>query len=104
MNIPAVVTPPYIYHVLSTQKALWVETFTLGEFTHVNMKSFGRQHFRKHREIKNGDNYITLDISLKFGSLEKMKIISSEPKVLFWKISKGVDYLYMSQYHWKVKD
>ena len=28
----------------------------------------------------NGENHITLEISLKFGSLEDMKITSSEPK------------------------
>ena len=34
----------------------------------------------KHREIKNGEKYITLEISLNFGSLDRMKITSSEPK------------------------
>ena len=44
MNILAVVTPPYIYHGLSTMKTFWEEKFageekfTLGEFTAVNMK------------------------------------------------------------------
>ena len=31
-------------------------------------------------DIKDGEKYITLDISLDFGSVEKMKITSSEPK------------------------
>ena len=44
------------------------------------MKICGRPNVRKHREIKDGENYITLDISLKFGSLEKMKITYSDPK------------------------
>ena len=35
---------------------------------------------KKHRGIKDSDKYITLDISLKFGSLDKMKITSSYPK------------------------
>ena len=30
--------------------------------------------------MKNGEKYIILDISLKFGSLDKMSITSSEPK------------------------
>ena len=56
------------------------ERFTLGEFTPVNKKIFGRHNVRKHREIKNCEKYIILDISLKYGSLEKMKITSSDPK------------------------
>ena len=34
----------------------------------------------KHREIKGRDKYVTLEISLKFDSLEKIKIISSDSK------------------------
>ena len=48
--------------------------FTLGEFTSVNMKTFGRRNVIKQREIKFSDKYITLDILLKFDSLEKIKI------------------------------
>ena len=44
------------------------------------MKNCGRQNIRKHKDIKGGENYVTLDISLKFDSLNKMKIISSESK------------------------
>ena len=40
----------------------------------------GRFNVRKHRDIKDSDKYITLDLSLKFGSQEKMRIISSDPK------------------------
>ena len=39
-----------------------------------------RRNVRKHREIKGGERYFTLDISLKFDSLENMKITSSESK------------------------
>ena len=56
------------------------EKFTVGEFTLVNMKCYGHRNVRKHREIKNGGKYITLDISLEFGSLDKIKITYSEPK------------------------
>ena len=31
-------------------------------------------------DIKDGEKYIPLDISLDFGSMEKIKIKSSEPK------------------------
>ena len=44
------------------------------------MKNSGRRNVRKHREIENGEKYITLNISFKLGSLVKMKITSSEPK------------------------
>ena len=79
-NILSVVTPPYIYHGWSNRKMLWEEKFTLGESTPTNMKNCGRHNVRKHIEIMNGVKYITLYISLKFGSMEKMKITSSEPK------------------------
>ena len=49
------------------------------------MKNGGRWNVRNHREINNGDKYITLDVSLNFGSLDKMKIIYSEQKYyLVW--------------------
>ena len=37
------------------------------------MKKFGRRNVRKHKEIKDGEKYITLDIFLKFGNLYKIK-------------------------------
>ena len=87
MNFLAFVTPPSIYHGCSTWKTLWEEkfageeNFTLGEFSAVNMKSFGRCNVSKHREVKGSDNYVTLIISLNFYSLENMIITSSESKV-----------------------
>ena len=54
------------------------ENFTLGEFSAVNMKICGRHNVRKHREIKGSDKYITFDILMKFGSMDKMIITSSE--------------------------
>ena len=56
------------------------ENSTLGDFTAVNMKSCGHTNVRKHREIKGSDKYVNLDISLKFGSLDKTRITSSDPK------------------------
>ena len=82
MNILSVVTPPSIYHCCSTQKTFWEENFTGEEklFSSVNMENCGRRNARKHKEIKGTDKYVTLDISLKFDSLDKMKIIFSESK------------------------
>ena len=52
------------------------------------MKNCGSLNVRKHREIKNGEKYITLDIPLKFGSLDKMKIKSSDQKYYLVKSGK----------------
>ena len=49
-----------------------------------------RHNVRKHREIKNGEKCIALEISLKFGSLDKMKITSSEPKDYLGRSVKGL--------------
>ena len=82
MNILAVVTPPSIYHGCSTWKTLWEEKFTGKEnlFLSMDMKNCGRRKVRKHKEIKGSDKYVTLDISSKFESLDKMKTTSSESK------------------------
>ena len=75
MKTLEVVTPPSIYHGCYTQKTFWE-----GKFTPVKKKNGGRRNVRKHREINNCEKCITLDISLKFGSLGKTEIISSDPK------------------------
>ena len=82
MKLLAVVTPPSIYHGCSTRKKFWEEKFTGKEklFSAVNMKNYGRINVGKHIEIKGSDNYVTLDISLKFEILDKIKITSSESK------------------------
>ena len=86
MKLPAVVTQPSIYHGCSTQKPFWEEkftgeeNFTLGEFTAVNMKNCGRINVSKHIDIKDIDNYTKLGILLEFGSMDKMRITSSELK------------------------
>ena len=90
MNIPEVVTPPSIYHGCSTQKTFWEEKFTLGEFTPVNLKNYGRCNVRKHRQINNGNKYIALDILLKFGSRDNMKITFSDPKGYLGILGKGL--------------
>ena len=82
MKLLSVLPPPYIYHGCSTQKKFWEEKFTGKEnlFLAYNMKNCGHQNFRKYKEIKGSDKYVTLDISLKFESLDKIKITSSESK------------------------
>ena len=93
INLLAVVTPLSIYHGCSNRKTLLEEKFTLGEFSAVNMKNCGHGNVRKHRDINVSDKYFILDISLKFDSLGKMIITSSESKDNFGKIRKWVDYL-----------
>ena len=80
MNLLAVVTPPYIYHGCSTWKTLWEEKFTGKQylFQYVKMKNCGCRKVVKHKEIKGSENSVTLDISSKFDSINKMKITSSE--------------------------
>ena len=57
------------------------------------MKNCGRSNVRKQKYIRGSDKYITLEISLKLDSMDKMKITSSESKGKFENIRKGVDYL-----------
>ena len=54
------------------------------------MKNCGRRNFRKDRDINNCEKYITLDIYLNFGSLEKTKITSSQPKDYLGGSEKGL--------------
>ena len=92
MNLLAVVTPLSIYHGCSTWKIFWEEKFTVKEdlFLSLNMKNCGRRKVRKHKEIKVSDKYVTLDISSKFDSLDKMKTTSSESKVKLETSRKGL--------------
>ena len=87
MKLLSVVTPLSIYHGCSTRKTFWEgkftgdENFTLGEFSAMNMKNCGHHNVRKHRDIKGSDKYVPLYIWLKFYSLDKMRIKSSESNV-----------------------
>ena len=54
------------------------------------MKTCGSHNVTKNRDTKNGDKYITLDISLNFGSLYNMKITSSELKDYLGRSGKGL--------------
>ena len=92
MKLPEVVTPPSIYHGCSTRKMFWEEKFTGEEklLSAVNMKNCGHHNVRKHREIKGSDKYVTLDISLKIDSLDKVKITSLESKEKLGRSGKGL--------------
>ena len=78
MNLLAVVTPPSIYHGCSAREMFWEGKFTGKKslFLAVNMKSCGRRNVREHKDVKGSDKYVTLDISSKFDSLDKIKITS----------------------------
>ena len=73
MKLIAVVTPsPAIYHGFSTRKKFWE-----NNFTQLNMKSCGGESVRKHRDIKNGEQYTILDIYSNLDFLNKMEVTSS---------------------------
>ena len=82
MKFLVVVTPPSIYYGWSTRKTFWEENFKGKEelFLFVNMKNCGGRKVRKHKEIKGSEKYVTLDISEKFDSLNKMETKSSDSK------------------------
>ena len=92
MKFLLVVTPPSIYHGCSSQKKFWEEKFTGKEnlFLAVDMKNCGRRNVRKQKETRGSENYVTLDISSKFDSLDKMKITSSESKGKLEKSGNGL--------------
>ena len=91
MKLLVIVTPPSIYRGFSTWKTFWEGKFTGNEnlFSAVNMKICGCLNVRKHKEIKGSDKYVTLDISLNFDNMEKMKITSSESKGKLERSRKG---------------
>ena len=92
MKLLVVVTPSSIYHGCSARKTFWEEIFTGEErlFSAVKMKICGRHNVRKHKEIKGSDKYVTFGISLKFESMYKMKITSSESKNKLERSGKGL--------------
>ena len=56
----------------------------------VNMKNCGCLKVRKHKEIKGSDKIVTLNISAKFDSLNKMKTKYSESKEKLETSGKGL--------------
>ena len=90
MKSLVVVTPPSIYYGCSTRKTFWEENFTGKKqylFVSVNMRNCGQRNVRKHKEIKDSDEFVTLNmceilnISEKFDDLDKMETTSSESKL-----------------------
>ena len=59
-------------------------------FFAVSMENYGHRIVRKHKEIRVSDKYVTLEISSKFDSLNKMKITSSESKEKLERSGKGL--------------
>ena len=56
----------------------------------MNMKNCGHRNILKHRDIKGSDKYVTLDISLKFDSLDNRIITSSGSEVKLGISVKGL--------------
>ena len=54
------------------------------------MKNCGRRKVRKHKEIKDSDKIVTLDISAMFDSLNNMEATSSESKEKLGISEKGL--------------
>ena len=92
MKFLEVVTPPSIYNGCSTRKMFWEEKFTGKQdlFHSVNMKNCGCCKVRKHKEIKGSDKIVTLNVSAKFYSLNKMKTTSSESNGKLGRSGKGL--------------
>ena len=96
VNLLSVVTQPSIYNGCSTRKTFWEANFigeeklTLFEFSAVNMENCGCRNVRKHIDIKGSDKFVTLDIFLKFDSLDKMIITSSGSKVKLGRSGMGL--------------
>ena len=92
MKFLVVVTPPYIYYGCSTQKTFREEKFTGKKdlFLSVNKKNCGRRKVMKQKEIKGSDNIVTLNVSSKFDSLNKMETTSSESKLKLRRSGKGL--------------
>ena len=82
MKFLVVVTPPSIYYGCSTRKTFWEEKLKDKKylFQSVNRNTCGCRKVRKHKEIKGSDKIVTLNVSAKFDSLNKMKTTSSESK------------------------
>ena len=85
MKFLVVVAPPSIYHGCSTRKTFWEEKFTGKKqylFVSVKMRNCGQSNVRKHREIKDSDEHVTLNmnkilkISEEFDSEDVASILS----------------------------
>ena len=71
-KVLGVITQPQdIYHGCSTQNTFWEE-----KFTPVNITSCGGCNVRKHSDIKNGYQYIILEIYPNLDCLDKRELTS----------------------------
>ena len=91
MKLLGNVTSLSIYHGCSTRKKFWEGNFIPGEFTPMNMKHCGCRNVRKHREIKDSYKCIILEMSLKFGSLDRIIITVLEQKYYLGRSGKGLN-------------
>ena len=105
MKFLVVVTSLSIYHGCSTRKTFWEEKFTGKQdlFQSVNIKNCGCRKVSKHKYIKGSDKCVTLNISEKFDSLNKMETTSSESiyhgcstRKMFWEESSQVSKICFS--------
>ena len=92
MKLLAVVTPPSIHHCCSTKETFWEGQFTGKQdlFQSLNMKNCGRHKVRKHKDIKGSGKCVTMNISAKFDSLNKIETTSSESKGKLERSGKGL--------------
>ena len=90
MKFLVVVAPPSIYRGCSNRKTFWEVKFTGKKqdlFESVNMRNCGQRNVRKHRDFKDSDERVTLNmneilkISEEFDNLDNMETTSSESKV-----------------------
>ena len=74
MKFLVVVAPLSIYHGCSTRKTFWEGKFTGKKqdlFVYLNMRNCGQSNVRKHKEIKNSDERVTLNMNEIFKISEK---------------------------------
>ena len=99
MKFLVVVSPPSIYHGCSTRKTFWEENFPGKKqdfLESMNMRNFAQHNVRKHKEIKDSDERVTLNsyeilnISEKFDNLNNMETTSSESKLKLEVSGKGL--------------
>ena len=92
MKLLVVVTSPSIYHGCSTRKTFWEEKFTDEKqlFSSVDMENCGCRKVRKHKDIKDSDKIVTLDILAKFDSLNNMETTPSESTEKLERSGKGL--------------
>ena len=65
-------------------------------FQSVNMKNCGRRKVRKHKEIKGSNKIVTLNVSEKFDSLNKMEITFQSQKENWGDQERGWEPLWLS--------